>query len=141
MPPAASIADAAMMTARMISSTSTGGDVGVTPKTTISTSSPTPPHRPRPTPENRAPIQIAASTTTNCRTIEPVMAPLASSARGASDYCSNFGLIRFSNENTSSHFSCVEELPLLDDDVVQRLAGLVALARDLARTACSRAKA
>ena len=32
MPPAASITEAAMMTARMISITSTGGDVGLTPK-------------------------------------------------------------------------------------------------------------
>ena len=50
MPPAASITDAAMMTARMISITSIGGDVGLTPNATISTSRPTAPHRPRPTP-------------------------------------------------------------------------------------------
>ena len=50
MPPAASITEAAMITARMISITSTGGEVGVTPKPTISTSSPTAPHRPSPTP-------------------------------------------------------------------------------------------
>src|SRR6476646_3177245 len=41
MPPAASITDAAMITARMISITSIGGDVGSTSKTTISTSSQT----------------------------------------------------------------------------------------------------
>src|SRR5512139_1092162 len=73
MPPAASITDAAMITARMISITSTGGDVGLTPNATISTKRPTAPHRPRPTPDERAPIQIAASTTANCRTIESVM--------------------------------------------------------------------
>ena len=73
MPPAASITDAAMMTARMMSITSIGGDVGLTPKTATSTSSPTAPHRPSPTPEKRAPIQMAASTTTNCRTMESVM--------------------------------------------------------------------
>ena len=50
MPPAASMTEAAMITARMISITSTGGDVGSTPKTATSTSSPTAPHRPRPTP-------------------------------------------------------------------------------------------
>ena len=50
MPPAASITDAAMMTARMISITSIGGDVGLTPNATTSTSRPTAPHRPRPTP-------------------------------------------------------------------------------------------
>ena len=50
MPPAASITDAAMITARMISITSIGGDVGFTPNATISTSRPTAPHSPRPTP-------------------------------------------------------------------------------------------
>ena len=50
MPPAASMTEAAMITARMISITSTGGDVGSTPKTATSASSPTAPHRPRPTP-------------------------------------------------------------------------------------------
>ena len=50
MPPAASITDAAMITARMISITSIGGEVGLTPKPTTSTSRPTAPHRPRPTP-------------------------------------------------------------------------------------------
>ena len=73
MPPAASITDAAMITARMISITSTGGDVGFTPNATTRTSRPTAPHRPRPTPEKREPIQIAASTTTNCSTIDSVI--------------------------------------------------------------------
>ena len=73
MPPAASITEAAMMTARMISITSTGGEVGFTPNATTRTSSPTAPQRPRPTPLERAPIQMAASTTTNCSTIEIVM--------------------------------------------------------------------
>ncbi len=76
MPPAASITEAAMITARMISITSTGGDAGATPKPATSPSRPTAPHRPRPTPEKRAPIQMAASTTTNCRTIERVMVAL-----------------------------------------------------------------
>ncbi len=49
-PPAASITEAAMMTARMISITSIGGDVGLTPKATTRISRPTAPHRPRPTP-------------------------------------------------------------------------------------------
>src|SRR5262245_38528862 len=78
MPPAASITEAAMMTARMMSITSIGGEVGLTPKPTISTSSPTAPHRPRPTPLYRAPIQIAASTTMNCRTIDSVTISLPS---------------------------------------------------------------
>jgi hypothetical protein len=50
MPPAASITDAAMITAMMMSITSIGGEVGLTPNTTISTKRPTAPHRPRPTP-------------------------------------------------------------------------------------------
>ena len=50
MPPAASITEAAMMTARMMSITSIGGEVGLTPKATTRTRSPTAPHRPRPTP-------------------------------------------------------------------------------------------
>jgi len=50
MPPAASITEAAMMTARMMSITSIGGEVGLTPKATTRTSSPTAPQRPRPTP-------------------------------------------------------------------------------------------
>ena len=75
MPPAASITDAAMMTARMMSITSIGGDVGATPKPTASASRPTAPQRPRPIPEDRAPIQIAASTTANCRTMDSVMMP------------------------------------------------------------------
>ena len=50
MPPAASITEAAMITARMISITSIGGEVGLTPNATTSTSRPTAPQRPRPTP-------------------------------------------------------------------------------------------
>ncbi len=50
MPPAASITEAAMITARMMSITSTGGDVGLTPNATTRTRRPTAPHRPRPTP-------------------------------------------------------------------------------------------
>jgi hypothetical protein len=72
-PPAASITEAAMMTARMISITSIGGEVGFTSKATTRTSSPTAPHRPRPTPLDRAPIQMAASMTTNCRKRDTVI--------------------------------------------------------------------
>ena len=50
MPPAASITEAAMITARMISITSIGGEVGFTPNATTSTSSPTAPQSPSPTP-------------------------------------------------------------------------------------------
>ncbi len=50
MPPAASITLAAMMTARMISITSIGGEVGAMPNATTRISRPTAPHRPRPTP-------------------------------------------------------------------------------------------
>ena len=49
-PPAASITEAAIITARMINITSIGGEVGVMPNATINTSSPTAPHSPRPTP-------------------------------------------------------------------------------------------
>ena len=73
MPPAASMTEAAMITARMISMTSIGGDVGVMPKAPISTIRPTAPQRPRPMPEDRAPIQMAASTTKNCKTIDKVI--------------------------------------------------------------------
>ena len=97
MPPAASITDAAMITARMISITSIGGEVGATPNTTTSTSSPTAPHSPSPRPLVRAPIQIAARTTTNSSTIETFIGSLPA---GGVPYCSNFGLIRFSNENS-----------------------------------------
>src|SRR5262249_35213987 len=76
MPPAASITEAAMMTARMISITSIGGEVGFTPKTATRTRRPTAPQRPRPTPLDRAPIQMAASITTNCKKIETVMTSL-----------------------------------------------------------------
>jgi hypothetical protein len=50
MPPDASITEAAMMTARMMSMTSIGGEVGFTPNATMSTSRPTAPQRPSPTP-------------------------------------------------------------------------------------------
>ncbi|OQC05077.1 MAG: hypothetical protein BWX79_02363 [Alphaproteobacteria bacterium ADurb.Bin100] len=73
MPPAASITDAAMMTARMMSMTSIGGDVGLMPKPATSTIRPTAPHRPKPMPEERAPIQMAARTTRNCRTMASVI--------------------------------------------------------------------
>jgi len=102
--------EAAMITARMMSMTSIGGDVGLTPNPTINTSSPTAPHKPRPTPLYRAPIQIAASTTMNCRTIDSVTMCLPSNRPRRGGYCSNFGLIRFSNANTSSHFVCVSSL-------------------------------
>src|SRR5262249_34384308 len=66
-PPAASMTDAAIMTARMISMTSIGGLVGVWPKTYVSTKTPKLPHNPRPTPPYRLPIKRQASTTANSR--------------------------------------------------------------------------
>src|SRR5215471_12370918 len=130
-PPEASITEAAMMTARMISITSTGGEVGFTPKTTIRTSSPTAPHRPRPTPLERAPIQIAASTTANCNTIEIVMSsPLCGASRGPGSLLE----LRADEVLEREHLVPLllgEELALLHHDVVQALARLVAFARDL----------
>src|ERR1043165_2265102 len=66
-PPATSIADAAMITVSTISSTAPGTVDGAWPKPTTSTSSPTAPHRPRPTPPVRAPMARAARTTANSR--------------------------------------------------------------------------
>ena len=111
-PPAASMTDAAMITARMISITSMGGEVGVMPNAPMSTVNPTAPQRPKPMPEDRAPIQMAASTTMNCKNIETVIFFSSFSQwRGLTrlnlDHCSNFGLIKFSNENTSSQCCCV----------------------------------
>ncbi len=96
-----------MMTARMISMTSTGGEVGLTPKPTARISSPTAPQRPRPTPPEREPSQMAASTTTNCSTIEIVTQPPPGEDSRLPAHCSNLGLMRFSNEKTSSHFCWV----------------------------------
>ena len=96
-----------MMTARMISMTSTGGEVGFTPKATTRISSPTAPQRPRPTPLERAPIQMAASTTTNCSAMEIVIPPPPGEDSCLPPHCSNLGLMRFSNEKTSSHFCWV----------------------------------
>src|SRR4030095_13272762 len=131
-PPAASITEAAMMTARMISITSIGGEVGFTPKTTIRISSPTAPHRPRPTPLERAPIQMAASTTTNCSTIEIVMSsPLGGASRGPGSLL-ELGADEVLEREHLVPLLLGEELPLLHDHVVQALARLVALLGDLA---------
>src|SRR5262245_35607024 len=63
MPPDASMTEAAVMTAMMISITSIGGLVGGAPNRKVSTTRPTPPHTPRPMPPTRAPMASAASTT------------------------------------------------------------------------------
>src|SRR5262245_1130136 len=63
MPPAASMTEAAVMTAMMISITSIGGLVGGAPNTKVSTARPTPPHTPRPMPPTRAPMASAPRTT------------------------------------------------------------------------------
>jgi len=57
--------------------------------------------QPEPTPLPRAPIQITSST------IETV---IGSRPAGGVPYCSNFALMRFSNENTRSQCSCVISL-------------------------------
>src|SRR5262245_1045086 len=123
MPPAASSTEAAMMTARMISITSMGGEVGSTPKTTTSTRSPTAPQRPRPTPLDRAPIQMAASTTTNCSTMEIVT--VTSFERG---YPSGSKLELRVDEVLEREdlvpLLLAEEPPLVHDDVVKALARL-----------------
>src|SRR5262252_36899 len=67
MPPAASMTDAAVITAMMISITSMGGVVGAAPNPKIRTASPTPPHTPSPTPPTRAPTANAARTTMSSR--------------------------------------------------------------------------
>src|SRR5262245_57754895 len=130
MPPAASITEAAMMTARMIRITSIGGEVGTTPKPATRTSSPTAPQRPRPTPLDRAPIQMAASTTTNWSTIEIVMSPRRreSASRGS---LLELGVDEVLEREDLVPFLLGEELPLLHDDVVETLARLVPLVGDL----------
>src|SRR5262245_33537503 len=122
MPPAASITEAAMMTARMISMTSMGGEVGTTPNATTRTRRPTAPQRPSPTPLERAPIQMAASTTTNCSAIETVTsAPRCACAASGS-------LLELRTDQVLEREDLVplllgEELPLVHDDVVEALAG------------------
>jgi hypothetical protein len=66
-PPATSIADAAMITVSTMSSTSPGMFAGATSKATTSTSNPTAPHKPSPTPPIRAPIATAPAMTRNSR--------------------------------------------------------------------------
>jgi hypothetical protein len=66
-PPATSIADAAMITVSTISSTSPGMFAGATLKPTTSTSKPKAPHKPSPTPPIRAPIARAPAMTTNSK--------------------------------------------------------------------------
>ena len=63
MPPAASIAAAAAMTAMMISIALTGGSPGSSPKTKTRMSVPTPPQRPSPMPPVRTPRAMKAMTT------------------------------------------------------------------------------
>src|SRR4029453_19270852 len=131
MPPAASITEAAMMTARMMSITSIGGEVGVTPKPTTRISSPTAPQRPRPTPLKRAPIQMAASTTTNCRTIETVIAPLPAESASPSGSLLELGIDQVLERKDLVPLLLGEELPLLHHDVVQALARHVAFVGDV----------
>src|SRR5882672_933192 len=72
MPPAASMTDAAIMTARMISITSIGGLVGARPKMYVSTKTPKLPHNPRPTPPYRLPRKMHPSNTANSSQISTV---------------------------------------------------------------------
>src|SRR6185436_10131221 len=122
MPPAASITEAAMMTARMMSITSMGGEVGLTPKPTTSTSKPTAPHRPRPTPLERAPIQMAASTITNSTTIVMLMWSSSLLELRADEVLEGEDLVPF---------LLGEQLALLHDDLVQALARRVSFVRDV----------
>src|SRR5262245_4127643 len=109
-PPAASITEAAMMTARMMRITSIGGDVGMVPKTATRISSPTAPQRPRPTPLARAPIQMAASTTTNCSTMPIVMQSRL-----------ELRIDQVFERKDLVPLLLGEQLPLVHDDVVQAL--------------------
>ena len=65
MPPAASIAAAALITARMMSMTSMGGAEGFSRKITVRMRTPTPPQRPSAMPPLRAPRAMTPSTTTS----------------------------------------------------------------------------
>src|SRR5688572_14256520 len=68
-----------MITARMISNTSPGMAPGGARKPNTSTASPSPPHKPMPTPPARAPMAIAASRTANSRiSVSVMMVPQAS---------------------------------------------------------------
>src|SRR5690606_19457481 len=104
---------------------------GLTPKATTRMRRPTAPHRPRPTPLERAPIQMAARTTANCRTIDSVISgSLSWPAKGGRS------LLELGRDEVLEGEDLVplllrEELPLRHDDLVQALARLVALARDL----------
>ena len=113
MPPAASITEAAMMTARMISITSTGGEVGLTPND----------HQHQQAdraPQAEADAAVARAHPDRGQHDDELQndgechgfASLAAGRPrgGPSRHCSNFGLIRFSNEKISSHFSCVSSL-------------------------------
>ncbi len=64
MPPAACIADDAVMTAMMMKNASMGGEPGGNRNPNTSTAVPTTPHRPRPMPPVRTPRTIAPMTTT-----------------------------------------------------------------------------
>jgi hypothetical protein len=96
MPPAASITEAAMMTARMINMTSTGARWG-------SPEGDDEDQQAHGAPEAQAdaararPIQMAASTTTNCSAIEIVIPPFLGEDSCLPPHCSNLGLMRFSN--------------------------------------------
>ena len=61
-PPTASMQEAAVQTAKMISITSIGGAVGKTPKTTAKTIKPRPPQKPRANPPCRTTMKIARNT-------------------------------------------------------------------------------
>ena len=65
MPPAACSEPAAVITAAILSMTSTGGSAGRAPNTKESNATPRPPIIPSPRPPKRAPMRIIARTTTS----------------------------------------------------------------------------
>src|SRR4029434_7792565 len=86
---------------------------------------------PRPMPLERAPIQMAASTTTNCSAMEIVTLPPP-----GEDSRLRRSLLELRVDEVLEREDLVplllrEELPLLHDDVVQALARLVTLVGDL----------
>src|SRR5262245_39360246 len=119
-----------MMTARMISMTSIGGEVGSTPKPTTRISSPTAPQSPRPTPLERAPIQMAPSTTTNCSTMDIIRVPLPLNAPPTRSRL-ELGVDEVLEREDLVPFLLGEELSFVDDDVVQAAPRLVPFAGDL----------
>ena len=67
--PMLDIQAAADITAAIISITSTGGDVGCSPKTNVSRATPNPPITPSPIPPRRAPTMMQSRTINSCNNI------------------------------------------------------------------------